>query len=130
MPWLPITLLLLLSSAGLTQAGQVDIVRTEFTQRGNTWHVSTTLRHDDTGWEHYADAWRVVGETGEVFGTRVLYHPHEDEQPFTRSLSGVVIPADTTIVYLEAHDKIHGWSPQRLRVNLRQKEGKRFRVNR
>jgi hypothetical protein len=42
----------------------------------------------------------------------------------------VVIPTDTHIVYVEAHDKVHGWSPQRVRVDLRQTAGERFQVQR
>lgn len=128
MNWLRLGVLLLLGNVVLAQAGEVEIVRTEFTQRGDAWYVSTTLRHDDTGWNQYADAWRVITEDGKVLGTRVLYHPHEDEQPFTRSLGGVEIPAEIDIVYVEAHCKVHGWSKQRVRVELRQKAGERFRI--
>jgi len=46
-----------------------------------------TLSHADTGWEDYADGWRVELEDGTVLGTRVLGHPHVNEQPFTRSAS-------------------------------------------
>jgi hypothetical protein len=122
--------LLLLGLTVWGHAGQVEIVSTELTLHGDVWHISTTLRHDDTGWEPYADAWRVLTDTGDVLGTRVLYHPHVDEQPFTRSLSGVVIPVARSIIYVEAHDKVHGWSPQRVRVDLQQPAGERFRVNR
>ena len=60
--------------------------------------------------DRYADAWRVVGPDGEVYGTRELAHPHADEQPFTRSLDGVDIPAEVTEVYVEPRDSIGGWS--------------------
>jgi hypothetical protein len=49
------------------------------------------LRHGDTGWDDYADGWRIETPAGEVLGTRVLHHPHVEEQPFTRSLGGVEI---------------------------------------
>lgn len=127
---LAITLTLLLSTPILVAAGEVEIVQARFTQRGDAWHVSTTLRHADTGWEQYADAWRVVTSEGDVLGTRILYHPHEEEQPFTRSLSGVKIPNEINIVYVEARCKTHGWSKHRVRVDLRQKQGERFRVDR
>ena len=100
-------------------ADDVSILGAKF--RGGAqerWNVSVTLRHADTGWEHYADAWRVISKDGAVFGTRTLLHPHETEQPFTRSLSGVDIPKAVTVVFIEAHDKVHGWAKQRLRVDL------------
>jgi hypothetical protein len=63
----------------LAQAGEVEIVNTDFIRQGEAWYVRTTLRRNDTGWEQYADAWRVVTENGSVLGTRVLYHSHRDE---------------------------------------------------
>lgn len=125
---LSLGIILFLCSAIPVHAGDVEIVGTTFTKRGDTWQVSTTLRHADTGWEHYADAWRVITDAGEELGTRVLSHPHVDEQPFTRSLGDVTIPADTYIVHVEAHDKVHGWGKQRVRVDLRQHKGERFQV--
>lgn len=94
------------------------IVGAELVRSGERWRADVTVRHPDTGWEHYADAWRVVGAGGEVHGTRTLLHPHENEQPFTRSLSGLVLPAGTREVWIEAHDTVHGWSGKRLRVEL------------
>ena len=110
-------------------ANDVEIVKTEFVHKGGeNWRVNTTLKHNDTGWEHYADAWRVVTESGKQLGERVLFHPHENEQPFTRSLSGLVIPKSVTVVFVEAHDKVHGWSKQRVRVDLKTSKGERYRV--
>ena len=120
--------LCLLPAAAL--AGQVEIVHARFEQQPGGWHVSVTLRHADHGWSHYADAWRVVDEKGDILATRTLYHPHDDEQPFTRSLGNVVIPPATRVVFIEAHDKVHGWTEQRLRVDLGEARGARFEVRR
>ena len=111
-------------------AGEVEIVHARFEQQPGGWHVSTTLRHADSGWSHYADAWRIVNEKGDILGTRTLHHPHENEQPFTRSLGGVMIPPATSVVFVEAHDKVHGWSRQHLRVDLSKPRGERFEVRR
>ena len=103
----------LTSGAGLTPAlaDQVRVVGVEATLAGtDTWRFSVTLRHGDTGWEHYADEWRVLAPDGTVLGVRTLAHPHVDEQPFTRSLSGVKIPADLTRVLIDARDSVHGRS--------------------
>jgi hypothetical protein len=115
--------------AGIATASPVEIVKTRFEYRSGTWYVNTTLRHNDTGWDHYADAWRVVDEKGNVISTRTLFHPHEEEQPFTRSQS-MEIPNDVNIVYVEAHCKVSGWSKQRVRVDLTKTSGDRFEVNR
>ncbi|WP_171133574.1 MULTISPECIES: hypothetical protein [unclassified Ruegeria] len=77
---------------------------------GDTWRFDVTIRHPDTGWDDYADGWRVLDMDGNELGMRVLHHPHVDEQPFTRSLGGVVIPAGTTQVQIQARDNVGGWS--------------------
>ena len=112
-------------------AGDVEIVHTSFEESSpGSWVVQVTLRHADEGWQHYADAWRIVSAGGDVLGTRTLHHPHVSEQPFTRGLSAVAIPADARTVFVEAHDKVHGWSPQRLEVDLDARQGERFEVSR
>jgi hypothetical protein len=78
---------------------------------GGSWHFDVTVRHADEGWEHYADQWRVRGPDGTVYGARELFHPHVDEQPFTRSLTGIAIPDGVGRVSIEAHDLLHGWGP-------------------
>lgn len=111
------------------QAGDVEIVKVDMRASGaGQWRANVTLLHADTGWEHYADAWRVMTEEGKLLGTRVLYHPHVNEQPFTRSLS-VAIPENIGIVYVEAHDKVHGWSKQRVKVDLNSASGDRYSVS-
>jgi len=123
----------LLTCIGLSSslwANEVKILGVQFNYTGSSWTVHTTLRHADSGWDHYADAWRVVDTSGKVFGTRTLYHPHENEQPFTRSLSSLNIPAGVDTVFVEAHDKVHGWSKDRVQVDLGKPSGERFEVRR
>ncbi len=74
------------------------------------WRFDVTLSHGDTGWDDYADGWRVLDMDGTELGMRTLHHPHVDEQPFTRSLSGVQIPDGTSQVQIEARDSVGGWS--------------------
>mgnify|MGYP001800945465 CR=1 FL=1 len=86
---------------------------------GNTWRFDVTLSHGDTGWDHYADGWRVVDANGNELGMRVLAHPHVNEQPFTRSLSGVAIPEGLSEVGIQARDNLTGWGPTVRKVQLR-----------
>lgn len=90
-------------------AGEADIVDATITALGdNRFSVTATVRHADTGWDHYADAFDVVAPDGTVLGVRELLHPHVEEQPFTRSLSSVTIPEGLTHVTIRAHDNVHG----------------------
>ena len=99
-------------------AGEADVVAVEAAKGASGWRVSVTVAHADEGWDHYADAWRVVGPDGAVYGTRELLHPHVEEQPFTRSLSGVAIPAGVAAVTVEARDSVHGWGGRAMRLDL------------
>ena len=107
-----------LTSTNFLYANEVSIEKAVFKLNGATWSVDVTLKHQDSGWKHYADAWRVVDAKGQEIKKRTLYHPHVNQQPFTRSLSGVAISADTKIVYIEAHDTVHKWSATKLKIDL------------
>ena len=100
---------LLLVSTPLA-AGEVDVVEVKIVAlNGEKFRIEASLKHDDSGWDHYANAWDVLDQNGKLLGTRVLYHPHVNEQPFTRSLSPVKIPAAMKMVYIEAHDNPESW---------------------
>lgn len=95
--------------SGVAWAGEADDEAVRIAkERGGSYRFDVTVRHADTGWKHYADRWDVVAAGGRVLGHRVLVHPHENEQPFTRSLFGVSIPAGIVRVTVRAHDTVHG----------------------
>jgi hypothetical protein len=101
-------------------AGEADVVGVKAEkEKGVTWTFSVTVMHADEGWDHYADRWDVVGPEGHVLATRVLYHPHVGEQPFTRSLAGVEISESISSVILRAHDSVHGYGGKEAEVELK-----------
>ena len=100
-------------------AGEVEVVKAEAKrEQGGAFSFTATLRHADTGWDHYADAWEVLAPDGTVLGKRILYHPHVNEQPFTRGLSHIRIPDGISRVSIRAHDKVHGNASRTLVVDL------------
>jgi len=108
-----------LATAAPALAGEADVVAVDAVPSGTgTWTFHVAVRHDDAGWDHYADSWQVIGPDGTVLGTRKLLHPHDTEQPFTRSLSGVAVPADVTEVTVRAHDSVHGYGGAEMTVKL------------
>jgi hypothetical protein len=101
----------------LALAGEADVVAAKLSPaRDGTWRVEVTVQHADAGWDHYVDAWEVVAPDGTVLGTRTLLHPHVEEQPFTRSLSGIAIPRDVAAVTIRAHDSAHGYGGKEVTV--------------
>ena len=95
-----------------------EIVGAKATPTGTTWRFDVTLRHPDTGWDHYADGWEILSPDGSVLGTRPLAHPHEHEQPFTRSLSSVSVPAGLDHVLIRASCNVDGWTGAEYRLDL------------
>lgn len=102
---------------GLSHAGEAEIVAAKVVpEREGTYQVHVTIRHADTGWDHYADGWAVELPDGTRIGYRTLYHPHVEEQPFTRSLSGLQIPQEVSAIVIRAHDSVHGYSKATLSI--------------
>ena len=117
--YIKVTLPALLLVSGVVNANQAEIVNAKLENQGASWTATVTIKHGDTGWDHYADGWRIVDAKGNILGNRTLYHPHVNEQPFTRSLSGFTIPSNLKEVYVESHDKVHGWNPKKFKVKLK-----------
>ena len=106
-------------------------------QANNTWTFQVTVQHPDQGWEDYADGWDVVMPDGSVIKpdqamkfTRLLLHPHVNEQPFTRSQSGIVIPPGVTELRVRAHDIVNGYGGQEIIVDLEITNGDGYEVER
>jgi hypothetical protein len=116
--------------------GNADIVHVRAIGASDgRWTFQVTVQHPDTGWEDYADGWDVVIPDGTVLKsspgdsfTRLLAHPHVDEQPFTRSQSGILIPEGVTLVRVRAHDLVDGFGGREVVVDLTISEGPDFEV--
>ena len=121
-------LLVIALASGQVQASPSDILKVVFSKRsGGSWSVDVTIRHADTGWNHYTNVWVVETLQGKELSRRVLFHPHEDEQPFTRSDS-VKIPKGVTKVRVRAGEKPGGMSSNTVIVDLTRRKGDRFIV--
>ncbi|WP_027856495.1 hypothetical protein [Marinobacterium jannaschii] len=107
---------LLLNSAGLL-AGEADVVDVKV-NCASSCTIKVTVLHQDEGWEHYVDRWEVVSDSGEVLAVRTLYHPHVQEQPFTRAIYDFKKPDTPQWVTIRAHDSRHGFGGKTKRVRL------------
>ena len=100
-------------------AGDADVLKVKATcNKDRVCRFSVTVKHNDQGWDHYANRWEVLTPGGDVLATRVLAHPHDHEQPFTRSLGGVQIPDGLNEVVVRAHDLVHGLGGKQVPVAL------------
>jgi len=99
-----------------------QVTQVEATQKSNgTWCFDTSIRHNDQGWDHYADKWEVLDLSGNQLGYRTLGHPHDNEQPFTRSRCQINIPSTITQVVVRAKCNKHGFGGKALIVDLNKK---------
>jgi hypothetical protein len=123
---------------GAKSRANADILFVEARQESeDTWHFSVTVEHPDTGWEDYADGWDVVLPDGSVIKpdpdspfTRLLLHPHETEQPFTRSQGGIEIAPEITFVTVRAHDLVDGFGGREVIVDFMSGGGTDYEVKR
>lgn len=116
---IPLVLVLLASANPPALAGDADVLGVDVSCNSDSiCEFDVTVKHDDEGWKHYANRWEVLNPDGELLATRELAHPHDNEQPFTRSLRGVRIPKDLSEVIIRAHDLEHGYGGKEFVVEL------------
>jgi len=109
----------MLINCSLSLAGEADVLKVEVDCNDSSscdFHV--TVEHADAGWEHYANRWEVRTVEGEKLAVRTLAHPHDHEQPFTRSLENVSIPQAVNEVVVRARDSRHKYGGKELTVKL------------
>lgn len=123
--------------AGTIEGADAEVRFVQATETApGVWTFTVTVFHPDDGEAHYANGWDVVLPDNTVLKvnsddpfTRLLTHPHDDEQPFTRSQAGIVVPAGTTRLYVRAHDNVHGYGNPVL-IDLTTASGDRYEVER
>ena len=87
-------------------------------QGSDTYSFDVTISSGYDSAERYADGIRIIGDDGRVYADLELIHDHAAEQPFTRSLSDVVIPPEIRRVTVEARDLRYGWGGETVSVEL------------
>jgi hypothetical protein len=95
-----------------------DVIAVEVRADGERFDFDVTLSSPYDTPQRYADAFRVMDERGAVFGERVLLHDHQFEQPFTRDLYDVAIPAGVTRVIVQGRDQLSGYGGVTMTVVL------------
>lgn len=97
--------------------------------KDGSWCFSASVRHNDEGWDHYADGWEVVDLEGNQLGNRPLAHPHDTEQPFTRSQCNIVIPEAISTVAVRAKCNQHGFGGKPVVIDMTTTEGDGYTVS-
>jgi len=107
------------SSLEFAQVTRVDATQ----QAGGSWCFDVSVRHNDQGWDHYANGWEVIDLAGNQLGVRGLSHPHVNEQPFTRSQCNIIIPTTISKVIVRAKCNKHDFGGKSVLVVLSDGKG-------
>lgn len=103
----------------ISLAGEADIMGISVQKTDDyLYDFNVTVFHKDSGWKHYVNKWDILDSNGKVLATRTLYHPHVNEQPFTRTLSNVEIPKLIKSVTVRAYDTVHEYGGKEMVVTL------------
>lgn len=104
-------------------------------EQDGKWTFYVTVEHLDTGWDDYVNGWNVylldgtilMSESSSAF-TRTLLHPHVNEQPFTRSQSGIEIPQGVQRIIVKAHDLLDGFGGDEVVIDMTQNSSEKYEV--
>ncbi|QSA98753.1 hypothetical protein [Methylococcus sp. EFPC2] len=96
-----------------------DVLSVEVRANGaNRFDFDVTISSPYDTPQRYADGFRVSGTDGRNYGERKLLHDHATEQPFTRDLYDVDIPAGIRAVRVQARDQQYGYGGKTVEVAL------------
>lgn len=100
-------------------AGEADVVDAKVRRSASsTFDFDVTVKSVDKDAGYYADAIEILAPDGKLLARRELLHPHEDEQPFTRDVYGVRIPAGVEVVVVRVHHSAKGYDGKTLTLKL------------
>jgi hypothetical protein len=106
-------------AADASQQKHPDVLAAKARTSGtDTFDFDVTVSSPYDTPQRYADAFRVMGKDGTVYGVRKLLHDHATEQPFTRDLYGVKIPRNVQVVVVQARDQRFGYGGKSVEVRL------------
>ncbi|HIC44814.1 MAG TPA: hypothetical protein EYO73_11235 [Sulfurimonas sp.] len=97
---------ILLITSAFANLAVVEEVK--ISKKNALYSFAVRILHEDSGWDHYVDKYEVLDKDKNILATRTLWHPHENEQPFTRGLANIKIDSTINKVYIRAHDSVDG----------------------
>jgi hypothetical protein len=107
------------SAADASNQKHPDVLAANVQPRGaDVFDFDVTVSSPYDTPQRYADAFRVMGKDGVVYGERVLLHDHAGEQPFTRDLNDVKVPRGLRVVVIQGRDQKHGYGGKTIEVVL------------
>ena len=97
------------ATASTTQMFPDIVEATLVLREDGAYDVEVTVSSPYDTPQRYADGWRVLAPDSQVLGSHTLLHDHADEQPFTRTQRGLVVPDGIVEVIIEGRDLEYGY---------------------
>ena len=117
--WVVIAVLVGWFVAAPALAGKVDVVEAQAVRDSDgSYRFVVSVCLGDKGWGDYASSWEVVAPDRTVLGTRVLLNSLEQEQPFARYFSKVIILDGIAEATIRAIDIKHGGGGKQMTVKV------------
>ncbi|CAM4337036.1 hypothetical protein [Zobellia nedashkovskayae] len=99
------------SGAASFLSDKAGVIGVTISGKENSYTFDTTVQSPDTGCDQYADWWEVIDLKGNLIYRRILTHSHVDEQPFSRSGTGIPLEKNAQ-VYIRVHINSLGYASE------------------
>ena len=121
LPWRSVVIAVLVGwfVAAPALAGKVDVVEAQAARDSyGSYRFKVSVCLGDQGWGYYASSWELVAPDRTVLGTGVLSNAHEQEQPFARYFSKVIILGGIAEATTRAIDFKHAGGGKKMTVKV------------
>lgn len=100
-------------------AGPANIAMVKITGIESSMTIEVVLKHDDDGWEHYADSVAIFTTAGEKLANVAIKRPHAGHDYISVRLNNLDLPEGTEALIIKGNCSIDGWVGQPVTVSLR-----------
>ena len=117
------------------EGANADVLRVRALQEGETlWRFEVTIQHPDTGAKDRVDGWDLLlpddsvvkPVPGSAFTQAI--DGEISTQPEVHVQTGIVIPVDTELLRVRAHDSVDGFGGRELLIDMRTGAGPGYEI--
>lgn len=96
--------------------------------KDKTWCFEVQIKHNDQGWNHYANGWQVYDLEGDIISGIIIGHPHDKKQPFIRRHCNIKIKPDVPKVVVKTRCNVHGFGGRAIVLDMEKTKGDGYTI--